>query len=65
MNKTTLEIIQNMDIGYTSTASKAAYKRYAAQKAAPLDFDIKINIDGNAITQEIENAFKASGATIE
>ena len=63
MNKVLFDIAQNMDNGYTSTASKEAYKRYFAQKAAPLDFEI--NIDGEAITKALINAIEDSGATVE
>ena len=65
MNKVLFDIMQNAESGYTSTASKAAYKRYATQKAAPLDFDIKINIDEKNIQDELNKIFAACGATIE
>ena len=65
MNNIFFDIMQNVDSGYTSTASKEAYKRYFAQKAASIDFDIKINIDEEAMTQSLETAIRNSGGRIE
>ena len=64
MNNILFDIMQNADIGYSSTASKEAYKRYFAQKAANINIDIGVRFDGKGLEQQIIQAFENTGATV-